>query len=54
MATVTSNELYREFGKVLDRVYRGEEIDVTRYGRPYVRLLPPETTPPEDDRHPSE
>jgi antitoxin (DNA-binding transcriptional repressor) of toxin-antitoxin stability system len=28
-------------GKIFDRVFRGETIMLTRYGRPYVLLSPP-------------
>lgn len=28
-------------GRILDRVFRGETLLLTRYGRPYVLLSPP-------------
>jgi len=30
----------RNFGKLLDRVERGERIVITRYGKPFVALIP--------------
>jgi prevent-host-death family protein len=30
----------RSFGKLLDCVERGERIVVTRYGRPFVAVIP--------------
>lgn len=38
MAEVTSKELQRGWGAVLDRVLRGEVVDVTRNGRPVLRI----------------
>lgn len=38
---VPSSEATRAPGKLFDRVYRGETIILTRYGRPYVILSPP-------------
>jgi prevent-host-death family protein len=39
MKTVTLRELRRE-SDILDRVASGEEILVTRFGKPYVRIVP--------------
>lgn len=36
-------------GKVFDRVFRGETILLTRYGRPYVLLVPPPEGVAEDE-----
>jgi antitoxin (DNA-binding transcriptional repressor) of toxin-antitoxin stability system len=52
METITSAEFYRDFGLTLDRVTRGEELLVTRYGRPYVQLLPPLASVPQEDPDP--
>ncbi|HTW58840.1 MAG TPA: type II toxin-antitoxin system Phd/YefM family antitoxin [Terriglobales bacterium] len=30
----------RNFGKLLDRVERGERIAITRYGKPFVAVIP--------------
>ena len=30
----------RSFGKLLDRVERGERIVITRYGKPFVAVIP--------------
>lgn len=30
----------RNFGKLLDRVERGERIVITRYGKPFVAVIP--------------
>lgn len=40
MTDVSVRELRNEGGRVLDRVQRGEEVTVTRSGRPVARLLP--------------
>jgi prevent-host-death family protein len=39
-ATVTALEAKTRFGKLLDRVSRGEEIIVTRHERPVARMVP--------------
>ena len=39
-ATVTALEAKTRFGKLLDRVSRGEEIVVTRHERPVARMVP--------------
>ena len=40
MATVTALEAKTRFGKLLERVARGEEIVITRHDRPVARLVP--------------
>jgi prevent-host-death family protein len=40
MITVTALEAKNRFGKLLDRVARGEEIVVTRYDKPVARMVP--------------
>jgi prevent-host-death family protein len=37
--TVSVTEARRNFGKLLDRVERGERIVITRYGKPFVALV---------------
>ncbi|MFE6893867.1 type II toxin-antitoxin system Phd/YefM family antitoxin [Streptomyces sp. NPDC057694] len=37
---VTARELGRHSSALLDRVERGEEITVTRHGRPVARMIP--------------
>jgi len=39
---VGAHELRNRFGWYLERVAAGEDIRVTRRGRPYVRLMPEE------------
>ncbi len=38
--SVTALEAKTRFGKLLDRVSRGEEIVVTRHDRPVARIIP--------------
>jgi prevent-host-death family protein len=40
MATVTALEAKTRFGKLLERVARGEEIVITRHEKPVARLIP--------------
>ena len=40
MATVTALEAKTRFGKLLERVARGEEIVITRHDKPVARLIP--------------
>jgi len=40
MTTVTALEAKNRFGKLLDRVARGEEIVVTRHDKPVARMVP--------------
>ena len=40
MATVTALEAKTRFGKLLERVARGEEIVITRHDKPVARLVP--------------
>ncbi len=40
MITVTALEAKTRFGKLLDRVARGEEIVVTRHDKPVARMVP--------------
>jgi len=42
MKTVTLRRLRRE-SRLLDSAAAGEEIVVTRFGKPYVRILPSQT-----------
>ena len=39
-ASVTASEARTRFGRLLERVSQGEEIVVTRYGKPIARLVP--------------
>ncbi|MGH7859735.1 MAG: type II toxin-antitoxin system Phd/YefM family antitoxin [Candidatus Binatia bacterium] len=43
MKAVNVRELQREVGAILDRVERGESLEITRRGRPVARIVP--TTP---------
>ncbi|MFJ3812589.1 type II toxin-antitoxin system Phd/YefM family antitoxin [Streptomyces sp. NPDC090073] len=43
---VPSTQIQQAPGPILDRVFRGETIMLTRYGRPYVLLSPPPTETP--------
>jgi prevent-host-death family protein len=40
MAEIGAFEAKNTLGTLLDRVERGEEIVITRYGRPVARLVP--------------
>ncbi len=40
METVGANEAKTHLPRLLDRVARGEEIQITRNGRPVARLVP--------------
>lgn len=40
MATVTAFEAKTRFGKLLERVVRGEEIVITRHEKPVARIVP--------------
>ena len=40
MPTVTAFQAKTRFGKLLDRVARGEEIIITRYEKAVARLVP--------------
>lgn len=47
MQTIGASEAKTHFPELLDRVSQGEEIQITRDGRPIARLVPelePETT----------
>lgn len=37
---VTAEQAYRNFSDVLNRVYRGESIIITKYGKPFARIGP--------------
>lgn len=40
METVTAFEAKTRFGKLLERVARGEEIVITRHDKPVARIVP--------------
>jgi prevent-host-death family protein len=40
MITVTALEAKNRFGKLLDRVARGEEVVITRHDKPVARVVP--------------
>ena len=40
MASVTAFEAKTRFGKLLERVARGEEIVITRHDKPVARIVP--------------
>jgi prevent-host-death family protein len=40
MASVTAFEAKTRFGKLLERVARGEEIVITRHEKPIARIIP--------------
>jgi prevent-host-death family protein len=42
MIRVTALEAKTRFGKLLDRVARGEEVVVTRHDKPVARMIPAE------------
>jgi len=39
-STMSVTDARRNFGKLLDRVERGERIVITRYGKPFVAVIP--------------
>jgi prevent-host-death family protein len=39
-AAIPSNEAKTHLSQLLDRVERGEELTITRHGRPIARLVP--------------
>jgi len=39
-STMSVTEARRNFSKLLDRVERGEQIVITRYGKPFVAVIP--------------
>lgn len=47
MKVVPVRELQREIRAILDRVERGESIEITRWGRPIARLVPTAIAPEE-------
>ena len=47
VAHVTSREANQQFSKLLERVRNGEEIVVTKHGKPAMRMVP---VTGEDDR----
>lgn len=40
MATVTAFEAKTHFGKLLERVSKGEEVVITRHEKPVARIVP--------------
>ena len=40
MATVSAFEAKTRFGELLERVAMGEEVVITRHGKPVARLVP--------------
>jgi prevent-host-death family protein len=40
MASVTAFEAKTRFGKLLERVLRGEEVVITKHEKPVARLIP--------------
>lgn len=42
MATVTAREANQHFSKFLDAASRGEEVTITRRGKPVAKLVPVE------------
>lgn len=43
-ARVTASEARNRFGRILDRVSKGEEIVVTRHDKPVARMVPADRT----------
>lgn len=41
MATVAAFDAKNRFGSLLDMVERGEEVTITRHGKPVARLVAP-------------
>jgi prevent-host-death family protein len=51
MASVTAFEAKTRFGKLLERVSRGEEVVITRHDKPVARLVPEGRARQESVRH---
>jgi len=47
MDTVGTFEAKTHLSDLLDRVERGEEITITRHGKPVAKLVPAESTAPD-------
>lgn len=45
MQTATTREVQHGLGRVLERVRRGETINVTKHGRVVAKLVPPDPAP---------
>jgi prevent-host-death family protein len=54
MAAVSVTELNQQTAKVLERVKRGESLEVTEHGRPIARIVPTLANAPIIDRLVSE
>jgi prevent-host-death family protein len=50
MAKVSAFEAKTRFGELLERVSRGEEVVITRHGKPVARLVPEGATRLDDVR----
>ncbi len=47
MKTVNVHEAKTHLSRLLDRAHDGEEILIAKSGKPYARLVPLQTRPPE-------
>lgn len=50
MASVTAFEAKTRFGKLLERVTRGEEVVITRHDKPVARMVPEDRASLQDVR----
>jgi len=50
MATITAFELKNHVGQLLDRVLAGEELVITRHGRPVAKISPVEPVDKREQR----
>lgn len=46
MAVINVHEAKTQLSKLLDRAHAGEEVVISKGGKPYARLVPLETPPP--------
>jgi len=46
MATINVHEAKTQLSKLLDRAHQGEEVIISKGGKPYARLCPLEPLPP--------
>lgn len=46
MATINVHEAKTQLSKLLERAHRGEEVIISKGGKPYARLCPLEPLPP--------
>jgi prevent-host-death family protein len=51
MREIGAFEAKNRLGQLLDLVEHGEEVTITRHGKPVARLVPPRAVPSRDEAH---